>query len=84
MEDKVKEITLHLLNLDNVEVYTSQEIQFYIISINHCNVKEAKEIFQEMKDLGLEFCKEILHSSLQEGPGYDLEKFVKMRGWTIL
>jgi hypothetical protein len=84
MEYKVKQITLYLLNQDNVEVYSSQEIQFHIISLNHCNVKEAEEIFQVMKDLGLEFCKEIPHTTLQEGPGYDLEKFVKMRGWTIL
>ncbi|MBT4325458.1 MAG: hypothetical protein HOD60_00920 [Candidatus Nitrosopelagicus sp.] len=84
MEDKVKEITLQLLNSKDIEVYSSQEIQFHIISINHCNVKEAEEIFQEMKDLGLEFCKEIPHTTLQEGPVYDIEKFVKMRGWNIL
>jgi len=84
MEYKVKQITLYLLNQDNVEVYSSQEIQFHIISLNHCNVKEAEEIFQVMKDLGLEFCKEIPMTILQEGPVYDVEKFAKMRGWNIL
>jgi pentatricopeptide repeat protein len=77
--DKVKEVTLYLLNLNDTHVYSLHDIQYHIIFKNHCDVKEAEQVLEQMKELGLELCNMMLNDIPTDR--YDIKKFAGMRGW---
>ena len=77
-EQRIQEIVRYLWNNVEICIFKEDDLAFEIIKLIKCDLKEARNIIEKMKRLGLSVCK-----SISPFYHYDLERFGLMRGYIL-